>query len=323
MTVNELWGLLMKCAAERNGKFPTIETFASYTKLSYETISKVYARWHQEGKLIRNGNYYDFPNNKKIALQTVSRKSILDKVKSNGFDSLNPKEKTSMILIGVKALMAVVGFIMIGVSIHFTFNFNSLTMNKFWGFLLSVGIVIFTSFAFTVKSYMSKKSTKIAIVILWTLGIIYSVFTAVASEYNNFRSYSASDTSSIIINQKDILTQQLETAQKKQEQLQHWRIEEAEYTADTLLKVKNPGTWKSIKEGVLELSKVEIEIVEIQNKLMENISVNNVEHKTIYKWLSEFLHINADILQFIVVLFPALFIDLCSSICLAFAFGKD
>lgn len=322
MTMNELWVALNKCADE-NGRFPSVQVFSEYSKLPYETISKVYRRWLQENKLIRNGNYYDFPNNKKIELQAkIQEKPLLQKIKSEGLKSLNSKEKKSFTQILVRILTGFIGFVLVACSVHFTYDFNSLAMDKIWGFLLSFAIVVFTSFAFTISSYIDKKFTKVAISILWFLGIAYSVFTAVSGQFNDFRQYTASDTTVVIQNQEKILKSQLKAAELKQDKLSHWRDEEAKYTANTDLKTENPGTWRTIQNGVLELSKVENEIKDIQEKLLNNISVDNTSNETVYNWLSGFLHVNAAIIQFIVTLFPALFIDLCSSICLTFALGK-
>ena len=179
------------------------------------------------------------------------------------------------------------------------------------------------AFAFTIKSYVAEKSTGVFIVILWVLGISYSVFTAVSGQYNDFRKYSASDTSVQVENKNKIYENQLKAYEKKQKELLHWREQETEYSLNPDLKTENPVTWKKIQEGVEELKKVENEITEVQKKLLDNMDSEIVMKETVYNWLAGFLGINANIIQFIIILFPALFIDLCSTVCFTFALGKD
>ena len=63
--------------------------------------------------------------------------------------------------------------------------------------------------------------------------------------------------------------------------------------------------------------------MDIQDKLLNNINTEVVLEETVYNWLASFLGVSADIIQFIIILFPALFIDLCSTVCFTFALGKE
>ena len=318
MSRTELWEMFVKYSKENN-RFPSVSEFAAYSRIAEPTMSKVLKMWVSENKLAKMGNRYVFVD-----------KTIQDFIQPE-IKSVKPKkpamkkepEKLNILFSFVKCLVAVIGIILILCSIHFTFNFNKLGMNTFWAFMLSISIVLFMGFAFTIKSYIQSKSTKLGIIILWVLGISYSVFTAVSGQFNEFRQYSASDNHYQLENQKKIFESQLKTLEKKQNELLHWREQETEYSLNPDLKLENPGTWKTIQNGTKQLNETERKIEEIQEKLLVNIDNNTVTEETVYNWLSSFLNVRADIIQFIIILFPALFIDLCSTICLTFSFGKN
>ena len=333
MTADELWEEFKKYTKQIND-FPSIQSFATHTRLTYDLASKVYSRWLQQGKLIKNGTRYDLPEELKKELFkekieplfTVEepKKSVSKAVEhKKEIETVHAEEsKLDNIFIGLKILAATVGFILVTVSIHLTFDFNKLGMFKVWAFLLSFAIVTYMGFAFTLKSYADTYLKKIAIVILWILGISYSVFTAVSGQYNDFRKYNASDESIVLENKTKVLNNQLKMLEEKQQLLSHWRYEEKDYTENPDLKTENPGTWRTIQNGVKSLEETEEKILEIQNQLLATVSVDVISEQTVYHWLSSFLHVNADKVQFWVTLFPALFIDLCSSLCLSFAFSK-
>lgn len=329
MTRTELWDMLVKLA-KSSKEFPSEEEFAAYLKsnnsiIPVATIHKVYNLWVTEGKLTKRGNTFIFTD-KNIQSEIMPVKFEPKPIAKPSVKSL-PKKKTesqdNFILKVIKIVSSVIGTILTGVSIHFTFRFNKLGMNIFWGLMLSISVVCFMSFAFTIRSYVMKKSTRVFIVILWVLGISYSVFTAVSGQFNDFRKYSASDSSLRVESQNKIYEKQLSTLEKKQSELNHWRDQETEYSLNPDLKIENPVTWQKIQKGCEDLNNVESQIMEIQDKLLDNISEDVVLEETVYNWLASFLGVRADLIQFIIILFPALFIDLCSTVCFTFAFGKE
>ena len=195
-------------------------------------------------------------------------------------------------------------------------------MNPFWAFNLSFSIVSYMGIAFTLASYMKSKLHKFFVIFLWLLGFVYSVFTAVSGQYNDFRKYLSTDKSEVITSQKSIIKEQLDIQIKKQEELLHWREQETEYSLNPDLKTENPGTWKKIQEGINKLEECEDKIEELQDKMMNIVEVDIVSEETVYSWLSRTLKISSDKLHFIIILFPSVFIDLCSGLCLMFALKK-
>lgn len=338
MTRNELWDMLVDYSVH-NKSFPKAETFAAYSKIPKDTMEKVYKMWIQEGKLERDRNGFIFTDSE--IQSKISEPEIKEEIKEESVventEVVSPvvskvrmpykkkaaEKQNNFILKIVKMVAVVVGILLTTDSIRFTSNFNNLAMNMFWSLMLSVPVVCFMSFAFTIRSYVTEKSTRMFIVILWILGISYSVFTAVSGQFNEFRKYTASDNTVQIENKNKIYENQLKALEKKQTELLHWREQETEYSLNPDLKVENPVTWVKIQNGVEELKKVESDITDVQEKLLGNINTEVVLEETVYNWLASFLGIRADIIQFIIILFPALFIDLCSTVCFTFALGKE
>ena len=295
MTSDELWNKLL---TYKNCEFPTIEDFATEVGLNAKLIEKAFKMWVVRGKLSFDGESYSFPKIKQV------------------------NEQRNMLTL-VKYLMATIGFILTICSIHFTYQFNTLAMNKLWAFLLSLSTVMFMSFAFTIRSYIRKKHVKLFIVVLWTIGILYSVFTAVSGQYNDFRDYNKKDSSVSVSQKRELYKNQLKNYETKYKALLHYRKDEEEYNNNTDLKVENPRTWSIICKRINELNECERQIEEINEKLFNLIDEVDVTDETVYNWLSRILKINANIIQLLIILLPAIFIDLCSTICFSFAFGKN
>ena len=315
MTADELFEVLKEYYKLRK-HFPTVQEFAQYSEISADTISKVYKRWVIQGKIVKNGNSFDFYKEDPNKLFAEERKQEPDNMiipnakKREKEEPVNKDYKN----IALRCVVGFIGVLLVFNSVHFTFEFNHLSMKLFWAFTLSVSIVTFMSIAFTLAHYTNEKYMKVFILLLWLLGFSYSVFTAVSGQYN--------DKSEVIDNQKTILNNQLDIQIKKQKELVHWREQETEYNMNPDLKTENPGTWKKIQEGLVKLEECENKIEELQNQIMNIVEVDIVSEETVYSWLCKILGISSNKLHFIIVLFPAIFIDLCSGVCLMFALKK-
>ena len=175
MTADQLFQILKEYYKLHN-KFPTVNEFAAYSELSPETIAKIYRRWTEQGKLVKKGNSYNF------YVEDPHRLFREDKVQKP--DNLEVGEAVrkpdSRLKIAVKVFTGFIGIILMICSVHFTFDFNRLSMKVFWAFCLSFSIVSFMSLAFTIAGYCSEKFEKWFIFFLWVLGFVYSVFTAVS-----------------------------------------------------------------------------------------------------------------------------------------------
>lgn len=330
MTADDLFKIL-KEYSKKISRFPEAKEFAEHSNLPVEVIEKVYKRWINQGKLVRKDGKVDFyrdPNKlfedegkyKPDNMEIVS--STNRKIPEPELPKKEPSAERNLLGTFVRIIVGVIGVLLILNSIHFTFNFNRMSMKLFWGISLSVSIVAFMSIAFTLMSYMEKRMMKVFVFVLWVLGFVYSVFTAVSGQYNDFRKYLSTDKSRVIESQKEIVQTQLDAQVKKQEELLHWREQEAEYSLNPNLKTENPGTWKKIQDGIEKLEECEVKIEELQEKMMEIVSVDVVSDETVYSWLSRTLNVSPDVLHLAVILFPSIFIDLCSGLCLMFALSE-
>lgn len=323
MTADELFEVLKEYYKLRK-HFPTVQEFAQYSEISADTISKVYKRWVIQGKIVKNGNSFDFYKEDPNKLFAEERKQEPDNMiipnakKREKEEPVNKDYKN----IALRCVVGFIGVLLVFNSVHFTFEFNHLSMKLFWAFTLSVSIVTFMSIAFTLAHYTNEKYMKVFILLLWLLGFSYSVFTAVSGQYNDFRKYLSTDKSEVIDSQKTILNNQLDIQIKKQKELAHWREQETEYNMNPDLKTENPGTWKKVQEGLVKLEECENKIEELQNQIMDIVEVDIVSEETVYSWLCQTLGVSSNKLHFIIVLFPAIFIDLCSGVCLMFALKK-
>ena len=223
----------------------------------------------------------------------------------------------------MRVISAIIGTILMISSIKFTYDFNKFGMAKFWGMCLSMSIVSFMCFAFTIRSYMCTKLNRIGVVILWTLGLMYSVFTAVSGQYNSFRQYNASDESNIVTEQKELTEKRINELQAQYDSLLYLKDLEKDYTLNPDLKIENPQTWSLIKKGTAELKDIEKELKELKDREYNLVTNDTVKDTTVYHWLQQTTGIDGNIIQLITILFPALFMDLCSTLCLSFALSKE
>lgn len=324
MTVDEIFKILEEYNKVHK-KFPSIEEFSRYSEIPIETVTKVYRRWVAQGKIVKKGNTFDFYKDDPNKLFPEEKKQEPDtmEIRVPKRKTKNEPLKKNYLKLFVKILVGDIGVILVLCSIHFTFEFNHMSMKLFWAFSLSISIVTFMAIAFTLAHYIKEKYLKVFVLFLWLLGFIYSVFTAVSGQYNDFRRYLSTDKSEVIVAQKDLTKEQLDIQIKKQKELLHWREQETEYSLNPDLKVENPGTWKKIQEGLIKLEECENKIEELQDKLMSITEVDIISEETVYSWLCQTLGVSSNKLHFVIVLFPAIFIDLCSGICLMFALRKE
>ena len=322
MTVDDVFKILKEyCRIHK--RFPTIQEFAAYSEIPVDTITKIYKRWVNQGKLVKKGDTYDFYKEDPHNLFSEEKKQEPDNTIVRVNKQTVEQPKKDYLLIFMKILSGIIGTILVISSIHFTFNFNGMSMKAFWAFCISFSIVSYMSIAFTLANYISKKYLKIFVLFLWLLGFVYSVFTAVSGQYNDFRKYVSTDKSEIISNKKDLLNEQLNIQIKKQKELLHWRDQETEYSLNPDLKTENPGTWKKIQDGLIKLEDCENKIEDLQNQIIEIVEIDVVSEETVYSWLCKILKVSSNKLHFIIILFPSIFIDLCSGICLMFALSSD
>lgn len=241
--------------------------------------------------------------------------------------------KTSKLEITLKIFSVIVSFLLVFLSIHFTFIFNHLVMAYIWALLLSCSLVIFTTLAPTVATYVSGMTRRLFYV-LWFIGISYSIFTAFAGQYNSFRAYvsveSANDTTSLveeIASQEAAIVSEIQELKELQTPYKNL-IDDLSSTPER--KVDYPQTWKDANSKFDALqSKIDAKQERLDSLREQRLSTvtshsetTSIETTTVYTWLSDLLGIRAELLEFLILVLPSCFIDFASSILLKFALGK-
>lgn len=328
----------------REGKVPDLIRMSKLTGEGVDKIKKVYKHYLLDGKINMNVSDEDVnpPEVKKAPEVEKPVKKIVEK---------KPVAKTINLELLIKIVVGFVGILFTMTSIHFTFNFNKQSMKSFWAFMLSLGMITFTSFAFTFASYVKDKRTKIIVYFLYALGVSYSIFTAIGGQFKDFQSYTHYDEvieseyeyDDYLDKRIEELKSQIVELKKDIEDEKEWRNElrdkRSEYTNNPSLKEENGNTWKdiqnsndksdkSVEDLNIEIHKFQSELDELEQEKLNRLKLKESEKpfeestvkETIYHWLASLFKIKASWIHFIVIVFPSVFIDLCSGICLKFAF---
>ena len=156
---------------------------------------------------------------------------------------------------------------------------------------------------------------------MWSIGVAYSIFTALASQMEDFRKYIANDIT-IISSKRDLIYEkQLRDLIKREQELIPSIQLEIEYNNNPDLKNSHYGTWIRIKQNVEELKTVREKISAVQLNMINNVEEQKVieQNKTIYQWLSEIIGIRSSLIQFLTLLFPSIFIDFVTGIVFKFS----
>lgn len=242
----------------------------------------------------------------------------LPKVNENN----TPKEKKFKVsgMFIFRSFCFLIGILLLSCSVHFTYRFNCEAMSVSWAFILSLAIVCFTSFAFSIAMFTSKKMRTV-IYVMWFIGVSYSIFTALASQMEDFRKYIANDVTIMSTKRDSIYDKQLNDLVKRENELLPSVELETEYNNNPDLKNSHYGNWVRIKQNVDELRKVREEIKSIQLNILNNVEEQKVieQNKTIYQWLSEIVGIKSSLIQFLTLLFPSIFIDFVTGIVFKFS----
>lgn len=322
MKTSELYKLILDLY-HKHGGFPPIWLIVKESQCNEEFIKKSLDYLVSRNKLIFKNDMYWFPE------QISSKNKIKTTYNKNRF---------SMILI-CRIIMGIVGISCIACSIKFTYSFNKLNMPVFWGFVLSASIAIFTSFCFTIREYLKQYKRRFQaniFIILYLMGVSYSIFTAVAGQYNDYLINNQKTIENKMIKQTNGRRFELLSEQKNRlvNQIESYRSQliSQQKIIDNLSesperKFEYNNTWKQANNLISELQdkilELENKISEIDSQLISSVNVESNSDKNIFDWISDLLKISSGLLQFFISLFPAIFIDLVSPFAIMFAFYKD
>ena len=156
---------------------------------------------------------------------------------------------------------------------------------------------------------------------MWCIGVAYSIFTALASQMEDFRKYIANDVTIISSKKESIYDKRLQDLVKREKELLPSVQLEIEYNNNPDLKNSHYGNWIRIKQNVDELKEVRQEIKSIQLNMFNEVEEQKEieQNKTIYQWLSEIIGVKSSLIQFLTLLFPSIFIDFVTGIVFKFS----
>lgn len=306
MTMLELWDAASKMVS--NGVFPPSQELASKVNIGVSVVKKVYSTWENKNLITKDskGVYTLVKKDEPV----VKEENVKDKIQEK-------KSKFSLLQI----VCLVLGILLMICSVHFTYVFNKLSMQPVWAFMLSVAIVGYACFAFTIAS-LAKGFHKTVVYTMYIVGISYSIFTAVASQYDSFKNISLDDKTSIMGESIDSLKKELKDVETQEKELLPYVGLEKTYNLDPDLKIHNNGTWHEIQDNVQKLSALRDEKSSLQKELKLLSEKQSETNKNVYTWISTTFHISAGLIQFIVILFPSMFIDIVSGIVIKYSFVK-
>lgn len=301
--------MLIHSMYELNGVFPSVDEICKKTNCAKDAVESVLDYFVKTNKLNYSNGVYSFPN--------------------------KDKQKKVMFTI-CRVIMGIVGICCILCSIRFTYSFNKLTMPKLWGFILSASLIIFTSFCFTIREYLlqqGKNKQATLFILLYVMGIFYSIFTAVAGQYNDYLIQNKTTVEAKLnnaINENKLqLLQQQKTSYENQIKNYEKQITAQQNIIDNLSqspekKWEYNNTWKNavalVNDCNSKIEQLQNKVAVIDEQIINSITIETNESKNIYDWIAELFHIPASLIQFLISLFPAIFIDLVSPFAISFAF---
>lgn len=319
MTSSQLYKLIYDLY-KKHGGFPPIWVISKESGCTAESVEKCLQHFVATKKIIYKNNLYWFP-------EQLDKELKIDK----------PTNKFSMLVL-CRIVMGIIGISCIVCSIRFTYSFNKLNMPRLWGFILSSAIAIFTSFCFTIREYLKqdKKNFQANLfIVLYLMGVSYSIFTAVAGQYNDYlinnkNTVEIKRIESINDKKYELLSEEKSRYLKQVEKLNN-QIESQQKIIDNLSesperKFEYNNTWKQTLNIISDLQnqvdELEDKISNIDFELISSVVTDSNESKNIFDWIADLFKISPDIIQFIISLFPAIFIDLVSPFAIMFAFYK-
>lgn len=258
---------------------------------------------------------------------------------------VNAKEYQVQIKI-IQAVMAFIGSGAAIISVYYTSIWMIEFLPLFLAMLLSIIMVGFSVFAFEViiifmtdqitENKFIKISAVSGLTILWVIATFFSLSSTVAGQVNsdlykkeqkiNSIDYNGKAQWQILQDQKNELKEQLETY--KQQSSTYNQILSGINTAQ--LRKENKGAWNDanykLSSTQKNISKIVMEIEDVRNQekilLQKNKNVVSGEQgqaPDFYLWISKVLGIGADKIQFLLALFPAIFVDCIAPVALAIA----
>lgn len=316
-----------------NGKLPTTQMVGEKFNLSQNKVIEQFRYLKKEGKLKLNTSRYKPGENF---------------FSDNGKKKIKIKELISSItIIVIRIIMALISIGACILSTWFTASFLMDSLNPVLAYILSIIMILFSVMAFeTIIIFFKNKQLPLVLLFsfLWIVVLIFSMFSTVATQYNerikNDNQDSTQSAEKTIDKKKyDILEKEEKEIEQqielKQTELQPYLdIMSSFQTKEDRKSKDDKWTYWNASEKVQainkEIDKLNIKLSKKRNEILKELDrLNKQEDKTgiiqgteketksFYKWLSEIFNVEIQYVQFWPSTFPAVFIDIIAPLSLA------
>jgi hypothetical protein len=369
MTKNDLLQII-KMLAIQYKRFPKIPEISEKTGIPVYKVQLALKQLVDNGHLTQRGNWYRFPDSAEdlrefnrvhatvsditektqnaaistpqaIFTTTVKKTSTTDNtvaIREKETQSLN-----SLLIYVLRGFMGLIGIGAIVLSAYYTSLWAIDFLPIFWAGLLSGLVVSFSTLAFEASIVLRKlrqRSAAVLFIILWLIGLLYSITTTVAGQYNAYIKNEQNTNKATVSMAGDL--QQLNLWKQKEkdasENIDKLNIKlkplylimtDIGQTADR--KNDYPVTWKETND---KIDKLEIDLYNnqkerteaqntISNLLKQKPGIAESENKEsildFYGWIASIFKMSKNMAQFVMGIFPAVFIDFLAPAALAFA----
>jgi len=300
---NRFYYWLIEFCREK-GRFPTRDDILKRWKGRRDSLNEVLSILESQGRIKKKKGVYKVILNGKISYSTPL--SIIWVI------------RISMILFAMIA-----GYM----SIYYTYLWMREFLPTFPAILLSTAMVGFSVIAFETCIILrsnKKRFLMIIFILVWIVVLIFSMTSTIAGLYNA-RSLTLSENVDKIIDREYQSFQNEIYLSKKKElelRLEEYRLEYEMLKQDREeadIESKREQLWYRMVEVNRKIEKIREDIFELQKKELKNKKSIILEYIDFYDWLGAkiFKGIGSDKIQFLMSIFPAVFIDIIAPIALA------
>jgi hypothetical protein len=328
--------------------FPTKKEISIATKLNIYTVKTLLGGLVDNGKLVMHGNWYHFSKmvsdeqtQDYIKAITEENKHNSDEIYSSNIEmpkQFKNKIESFSILRWVMLIVGIGSGIM---SAYYTQIWQHETLNIFWSWFLSLIMIGFSSAAFLTLIGILKKTLKIdwknifiAIIftILWLICLIYSIQVTVAGRFSQYQEIvlqnNIKENNNVVVKVKINNLLDSINSLKLEKNNNQIRLNTLLKQADDIQKgmVIKDETWLTIQNRILNVQNIifnankliENKNIEYENFIENNNEINSNESKFgFYDWAAKVYKTDKNNIEFIMILFPSLFLDVASPIALA------
>ena len=326
----KLWEYI-KGFYQHYNKFPKMDKLLSYMKIERDELVRLLRILEIKKVIKRRHANYSLPGTgkrkKKIKKQISfeTQKETLEKI---------IKKSVDVKILVLKIIILVIGSIATVMSIIYSMIWFLSMMDFFRAFLLSVCMVGFSVVAFEIIILFVENKQKLPAFIfsfLWLIVLLFSMISTIAGQYNQYhekkknKEEESSKNNSYLIfqelNQKELLlTEEIKNRKTERDRIQKLLLEydEEEKIAENERRILNHR--KVIYSLNKEIEKLNADLFKIKDEkkiLLEKENVKEIVETDFYGWVSEIIKINPHIIQFILSIFPAVFIDMIAPLSFA------